>query len=287
MGRGHSQGLGDGRRAWRAWLIAALAAAFTACAPLQRPFAHPVHREEVRVATVEEARRIDEVEFLLRDDDPAGAEAAIDRALAAGYDHPRFHLIRGRLQQERGQSEMAIASYERAVAASPGWVEPRVRLIDLFLELGRPAAAESLCTDLERLFPEHPAGPYGRGLCRLRREQIAAARNFLDQSLARDAGYPPALRARASVAGLENDRALQWELLQRYVTQVADDASAWAELGSLAADRGLANDAERYYRRSWELRPAARTATALADLAHQRGDEDMAAYWRDRSGEGR
>ncbi len=208
------------------------------------------------------------------------AERRITPLLARAPDHPRLLFIKGRLHADRREFAAAASWFERSLAGSPAWIDPRLRLGACYLELERPAAAADVFRDIDELFPEHPAGPSGRALCQLERGRIDLARTLLDEALARDADYPYALRARARVAGLDGDDALEKRLLLRYVVIVPDDPWAHARLGRLHEAAGQPARARRSYRRSFELNPAPDTAERLLALARTAGDQRAVAHWQ-------
>jgi tetratricopeptide (TPR) repeat protein len=74
----------------------------------------------------------------------AAADAQLDAALAAAPEHARAHLVRGNRQRAAGQPdslELAVSSYQRAIAADPELVEAHNNLGATYEQLGQPERA--------------------------------------------------------------------------------------------------------------------------------------------------
>jgi len=296
MARTQGQGVADGRGAGGGLLmvrrgnrrrraiprLASVLAlvALAGCAPPRSPFQRLPGDDRVADASLDEARIMDRIDSLLEDRAFVRAREELDRALADGLDHPRAHLLHGRLLAQEGDHEAAIRAFDRAIAASPGWPDPYLELARSYLVLDRRAAAASVFDDLDRLFPDHPAGPYGRGVIALQQGRNDDARAQISRALERDPDFAPAMRVRAHFADLDGDDQLRRELLFAYLAEQPSDAAALFDLGALDESLGRLDDARRSFRRSWELTRDADTAARLAELARRRGDDPAAARWR-------
>lgn len=232
---------------------------------------------------LEQARMMDTIEDLIALGDIAEARQALRAALDQGLENPRAQHLAGRLAQATGDHAEATERYARAVAASPGWLEPRVALAEAYLRSGRPEAADSVFAEVDRLHPEQPVGPYGRGIIARQRERFDAADAFLDEALARDPSFAPALRLRAYSAEQAGDRERQRSLLLRYLQVHPDDHQAHFDLGANNEASGRLEDAKHAFTRSWRLQPSRDTARRLADLAARQGQEQAAEQWRQRA----
>ncbi|MFW5699238.1 MAG: tetratricopeptide repeat protein [Planctomycetota bacterium] len=240
----------------------------------------------VTEATLQQSAVMDEIEAMLDLGDYRAAEARLAEALGTGFHHPRAYLLRGRLALGQGgkqRAEAAIPWFERAVEASPGWFAARTALGQTYLEAQRYAAADAVFAELDRLYPEHPVGPYGRGVIAETRGSEEAAAQFLDQALQRDGAFAPALRARAYLASQQGDAQAHRRLLERYLAARPGDAEAHLELGGVLEAAGRLEDARRSFERSWKLFPSKRTARRLAELARRRGRPQAAAQWEQRA----
>jgi tetratricopeptide (TPR) repeat protein len=235
-------------------------------------------------ATIEEAKQIDEAQGLVDDGMFDQARAKLDALFAKGCRHPQAMIIEAKLAYRQGDFEQAIPWCDRALEASPLWVEPRVLMAQSYLKLKRYAAAASSFEDIDRIAPDSPWGPYGMGVIAAMRGDAGTASKELDRALARDGKHAPSLEARAGVARMQQDRALEEKLLQRYVVEEPLDAFAIERLGELARASDRLEDARRAFERSYELARLPDSAKQLAELARQRGDEADERLWSGRAG---
>ncbi len=227
-----------------------------------------------------DARHMDAVQQLVDDGLYDQARAQLDGLLGGGFAHPVAFMLKAQLTEQAGDTEAAIPWYDRAIAASPLWFEPRIRLADVFVRLKRLSAADAIFVDIDRLAPQAPWGPYGRGVIAAMSGDAASATKLLDEALARDPQHQPSLETRASLARQAGDTEREATLLNRYIALTPDAGWAYARLGELAAGANRPNDAAQLLTRAYELDPDPATARRLADLAQARGDDPDAARWR-------
>jgi tetratricopeptide (TPR) repeat protein len=181
----------------------------------------------------------------------------------------------------------AIPWCEKAVAASPSWIEPRLLLARVYLKLERPAAAGSVYEDIDRLAPWSPWGPYGVGwVAWMRGDRERAAARF-DEALKRDPDHLPSLRVRAAVAQAAGDAAAEARCLSRALVLMPEDPALHLRLADLAQAQERQEDVRRHLERAWSLDPRPATAHRLADLARLRGDPEDLARWTARAGDRR
>ncbi|MFW5844880.1 MAG: tetratricopeptide repeat protein [Planctomycetota bacterium] len=241
----------------------------------------------VAESSLEPARRMDRLEELVAQGAYSEAADLLDRYLGEGLAHPRAFLLKGRLL-ERGEDEVAGATaampwYQRAIDASPRWVEPRLALAEAQITAGRLDSAAISVDGIQRLLPEHPAGPYGQGVIARIRGDLATAETRFADALRRDPDFVPALRQSVLLARQRGDRVTQRRHLERLIGLVGNEADLLIALGRLdEADNRLA-DAWRNYETAWRMQPDPETARLLADLARQRDDPAAAATWLERS----
>ncbi len=235
-------------------------------------------------ATMAEARDIDEAQQLVDDGLFDQARAKLDALFARGCRHPQALILEAKLAYQQGDFDAAMPWCDRAVDASPLWIEPRVLLAQCCIRTKRLANAASVYEDLDRIAPESPWGPYGMGVVAAMRGDTAGASKQLDIALARDQRHSPSLEARAGLARMVQDPALEESLLRRYVAVEPLDAAAHARLGELARAADRREDARRAFERSYEIAPLPITARQLADLARQRGDSAEARRWNQIAG---
>lgn len=225
------------------------------CAPLSDPLARGSNDPSPSSDSLADAERMDRIAALLEDGDYDEAKRQLDEALAAGYEHPRAFYLAARFETVRGDDSAAIPWYQETIARSPLWLEPRLELAQAYLAVERPMAAQGVFVELERLFPEHPAGPYGQAVIALNRGSVDEAHDLLRQSLLRAPDYPPALSAMAALARQAGDAEAEEGYLRRFLAQVPRNADAWARLAALEESAGRLDDAARSLRRAMELQP--------------------------------
>lgn len=235
-------------------------------------------------ARIADADAVDALEKLFNEGRDGECRKRLAEYFAQGGDHPRAHELNGRLLALDRQFEGAIAAFNRAVAGSPRWIQPRLALADCYVELDRLGAAASVYAELDRLMPQAPWGPWGQGLIAARAERRDQAIAFLDEALRRDADHPPSLRLRAWVAIQEGDAGFAEALLLRYTAQVTDDPVAWTQLGDLAETGNRLIDAETHLGRAYDLAPSPKLARRIAQICERRGDLATAAAWTARAG---
>lgn len=236
---------------------------------------------------LEQARSADEISRRVRLGDHREAMQLLDRELARGSRHPRLLCLKGRLLLADGgeaAAEQAVPWLEQAVAASPLWFEPRAALAEAYLRLGRRGAADAVFAEVDRLWSDHPVGPWGRAQVALLAGRNDDADRLLAEALGRDPAFTPALKLRAYVARQRNDADTQREQLERYLAQRPRDAEAHLELGGLYESANRLEDAKRAMARAWELEPAPHVAGRVAAIARRQGRADEAEAWDRRAG---
>jgi predicted Zn-dependent protease len=229
------------------------------------------------------AAQVDEARRLLDDGLYDQARVAVDALIAGKATHPLVPLMRARLA-EHDQDWPACMQWARAaVEASPGWGEPRILLARACLEAGRVGDADAAFSDVDRLMPDSPWGPYGRAWVATRRMDQARAGELADEAIRRDPDHVPSLTLRAGVARLTGDPATEEHLLRRAASLAEPDADIEARLGELAEAAGRRLDAARAYERSYDIRPSRETARRRLELARLDNDAAAEALWRERA----
>lgn len=272
----------------RATLLAALLL-LAACAPPSNPFGRGPLEPSADEDSLAAARRMDRIQRLLAEGDLARAELAIEEALALGDRHPRLFHLQGRLHVARGgddELERAVALFERALAESPRWIELRIDLADAYLQLDRMASAESVYHDLDRLAPEHPIGPYGRGWVALLQGRTDAARELLDEALQRAPDHAATLYARSRLAQQDREPELERRLLERFLVVEPNAVAGWRALAELESQAGRREAARRAWERTYRLQRDPEVARRLAELARIAGDVRAAEHWSRLAGTG-
>ena len=235
-------------------------------------------------ASLERSRQVDDIEHLLDEGRDGEVRTRLAQYFAEGGNHPRAHLLAGRLLFEEARWAEAVPHFDHAVAGSPRWFEPRHWLAQTYLKLHRPAAAEGVYQEVDRLLPEAPWGPWGMGTIAWQRGDSERGIALLEEALRRDPTHAPSLRTRANLAAIGNDAERERDLLERYLVQRPTDAEATFRLGELAAANGRPSEARRRFTDTWELSGNPTAAKRLAELAERAGDPVAARTWRARAG---
>lgn len=246
------------------------------------PFALPGRAPVAETQAIERARNMDAIDRLLEQEDFPGAKKELERLGAES--HPRLFYARARILAHEGDLDGAALWLEKTLAESPQWIEPRLSLLRLRLSQERDAEVAEICQRLNELFPHHPAGPYGLGMSALKKNDAKEARRWFDEALRRDPEDPLALKARAAIAGMDRDAALQIRLLQRALAQDNEDPQGFLLLGDLERAAGRTGEAKRAYARSYQLAPVTHTALRLYDLARETQDQEGQDFWAPRAG---
>lgn len=236
------------------------------------------------VASLQEAQEMDDIRGLMDDGLYDQARTRLTKLLDGGCLHPQAFLLRAQLHYQQGELEQTIPWCNRALEASSWWIEPRLLLAQSFMRLKRLGAAENVLSDLDRLAPKLPWGPYGTGSIAAMRGDFARATTLMDEALQRDPNHVPSLRLRARLAAMNKEPELEERLLGRYLAQVPDSQGAYQRLGELALAGNRLEDARRAFLQSYDLRPLPETARRLAELAQRRGDTAEAQAWQERAG---
>ena len=235
-------------------------------------------------ASLAEAQEMDDIRGLMDDGLYDQARARLAKLLDAGCLHPQAFLLRAQLHYQQGELEHTIPWCNRALETSSWWIEPRLLLAQSYIRLKRLAAAESVLSDLDRLAPKLPWGPFGTGSIAAMRGEFPRATTLMDEALRRDPEHIPSLRLRARLAAMNKEPELEERLLGRYLAQVPDSQGAYQRLGELALAGNRLEDARRAFLQSYELRPLPATARHLAELAQRRGNTAEAQEWQERAG---
>jgi tetratricopeptide (TPR) repeat protein len=230
-----------------------------------------------------ESRQLDSIQHAMDEGLYESARKQLNALIQDGCQHPTVFYLEAKLLYQQGNFEGALPWCDRAIAASPYWVDPRVVLAQSYIRLKRLAGAENVYGDLDRLAPRLAWGPYGIGVVALMRGDQARATILLDEALHRDPQHAPSLRVRAELAQ-GKDPLLEENLLGRLIALEPDSAWAYARFGELALAENKLDDAHRAFLRSYELEPDVTTARRLAELAQRRDDPTEAKHWQERAG---
>ena len=125
--------------------------------------------------------------------DLSGAEAAIQRALAAAPDSPELWTLKGDIARARNDNLMARGAYEKATAIDPNQMVAQFNLISTQLVLGDTGSAQKNIERLREVYPEHPMTFYHQGLLQFRIGQYPQASNSAARALRAAPEHIPSL----------------------------------------------------------------------------------------------
>jgi predicted Zn-dependent protease len=145
---------------------------------------------------------------------PQQAEAFLKEWLKRQPDNPQALLIQGQIFELANRQHDAIASYRNALRIDPELEEARLRLCNALMNLGLAGEAEPHLKYLHQRFPDNMmvqvllARAYDRG------GEPEAAEKLIDDALARQPHFPPALAERGKLSlranrGEEAEKALR------------------------------------------------------------------------------
>ena len=184
--------------------------------------------------------------------DIAGAEAAVDRALAVAPRDPDALTMKASLLAARGQRDEAIKLLQQSIASDPAAVGTRFALVSMMITQGKVKEAEPLIEGLKKDAPKDFRTRYAEALLALSKGQSAQARDIVQPLLAARPDHPATL----FIAALANydlgNYALAEDAARKVVSQVPTDpaprrllASTYLKTGRSAqavevAEEGLA-----------------------------------------------
>lgn len=233
------------------------------------------------------AQRMDAIKALIETGDIAQAQVQLTAAFDDDFQHPMAFFLQGLIHfnaDTRERYAQSISWFEKAIATSPQWLEPRLFLARACLKDQRLQRARQMFTEIDLLAAHSAVGPYGLALIASLNGKNEQAIEYCDQALRRNEWHEAALLLRAQLAGQQNNSNQQRHYYQRLVNINPEQAEAHYALGEISLNSSRLADAQRSFERSYQLHPSERTARQLADLAVQRNDESARQMWLKRAG---
>lgn len=175
----------------------------------------------------------------------AEADAVIADWLASDPDDPIALLLRGKLDEQRQNSEAAARAYRRVVELDPEHDEARLRLTTLLLVNRFGAEALAHLEVLRGRLPDHPEVGVQWARALALEGRTAESRAAVAACLAAHPDYPPALAERGGFALLDGDEAAAERDLERAVNLAPGDVAARAQLALVLARVGKREEAAR------------------------------------------
>jgi len=209
---------------------------------------------------------------------PAGAIAIYQKLPAAAEpaDSPnaaRTATSLGAAQQQSGDWQSALASYQHALILDPSYADARYDLATLELHHEQYEAAAS---DYRALLAKHSddaAAHGGLAAALAQLQQVDAARAEFDRALALDPAQPDTLANYASLELAANNPQHATDLLTKAIAAGAHDAATYQQLAFADQQTRHPEEAEAALRSAIAADPANPTShSLLAQLLAARGD---------------
>jgi tetratricopeptide (TPR) repeat protein len=192
----------------------------------------------------------------------APAEACFVNAAALDPLEPRWHYYLGLIRAARGEQETAAAALREALRLRPAEPAALLRLGDLELQVGRPAAARELYQRAAAADPRaRPAALHGLARVALQEGDPRAAVAPLEEALTQQPAAGVLHYLLGTTLRRLGDSAAARQHLARATTDAVAYPDPWGEQ-LVALDRG----ARGAFRRGTELLTAGHTSEAAAEL---------------------
>lgn len=179
----------------------------------------------------------------------ATAQVALQKGSGlAGYD-PASLLEIAMLQRRAGDVKGAIWSLEKAVKGQPNYLPARVKLGELYSEIGEGTLAGDVAASLRKDFPDEPFGDHLAGVIAQARGDQREALSRFRAAFSRQPSSLLAIRVyEAMLQGEDEDAAL--EFLSRWIAENPDDRVAGEAYAEALYRVGRNDDAKQIYQRA-------------------------------------
>lgn len=125
--------------------------------------------------------RLAQATLNIRKGDLALANKLTDEALSLAPNDAAAWNMRGSLQQSSGDRQGALASFAKASALSPKYLDPRLAHVSLLIDLGRVDEADRELVAIKAIEPREPRASYFRALMATRRGDKVATKAALEE----------------------------------------------------------------------------------------------------------
>jgi len=210
--------------------------------------------------------------------DSAGAEADLDKAIAAAPRDAAAFARLGDLRMSQNQFEEATKAYSQALALNPSAVDALTGLVNIDIQRKQPADALRRVQDQIARVPENSALYLLLGQVELRNSDPAKAESALQKAIDLDKNNVTAflLLANTQVSQGSVDQAIA--NYHSALEQNPRDLRTYIFLGSLLESRGEWQQAEDLYQKALQLQPDyAVAANNLAYLMLEHGGDTSVA----------
>lgn len=204
----------------------------------------------------------------------ATAQVVLQRGSAlAGYDAASLLEI-ANLQRQAGDTSGAVWSLEKAAKGQPGYLPTRIKLGELYAEVGRLDDATALAKTLAADFPKQPYGEHLLGVVAQQRGDHRAALDHFTRALKLEDSPVLAVRAYETIRAVQGANPAI-DFLLGWIKKHPNDEIARQALAEGLYRAGRIEDAQAIYRKA--LAESPNNPTLLNNLA--------LSYARDRRSE--
>jgi tetratricopeptide (TPR) repeat protein len=210
----------------------------------------PLLDDPVRAVRIEAARSL---AVLLRGELDPNLRSSLTRGLAEyrdaqmfNADRPEAHVNLGTLALELGDTAVAQAAYERALAVGPYFIPAYVNLADLYRTQNKDGEGEKLLRKALDVDPRNAAVHHTLGLLLVRQQQLPQAVEELRQAATFDPDDPRYAYVYAMALNATGRTAAALDVLRATHRAHSGDRETLLALATISRDQGKLDDAYNY-----------------------------------------
>lgn len=200
----------------------------------------------------------------LAEADSTGAAAAVMQTAAQSTGEAWAHYWHGAMNEDRGRTQSAIASYRRALRLQPRMLEAQVQLAGALFRAGQLGAAEAQLQTVVDYNPVYSARSwFNLGVIRLKDGRSASARDAFAEAIRVDPDLVQGHMQLGRLASKSNRYEAAADHFRRAVAADSTHAEAYGSLGIVYLQTNRPTRARRMFRRVLELDPDNRAARQI------------------------
>ncbi|MFB6247071.1 MAG: tetratricopeptide repeat protein [Salinibacter sp.] len=200
----------------------------------------------------------------LAETDSVGAAAAVMRTAVRSTDDAWAHYWYGAMNEERGRTRAAIASYRKALRLQPRMLEAQVQLAGALFRAGRLGAAEAQLRTVVDYNPVYSARSwFNLGVIRLKDGRPASARDAFAEAIRVDPDLVQGHMQLGRLASKNNRYTAAVDHFRRALAVDSTHAKAYGSLGIVYLQTNRPAQARRMFRKVLELDPNNRAARRI------------------------
>jgi len=200
----------------------------------------------------------------LSEADSTGAAAAVMQTAARSTGDAWAHYWHGAMNEGRGRTQAAIASYRRALRLQPRMLEAQVQLAGALFRAGQLGAAEAQLQTVVDYNPVYSARSwFNLGVIRLKDGRSASARDAFAEAIRVDPDLVQGHMQLGRLASKSNRYEAAADHFRRAIAADSTHAEAYGSLGIIYLQTNRPARARRMFRRVLELDPDNRAARQI------------------------